>query len=60
MYFDKDVVRSLVDMVMKEARAKWASNFLHKQELAADRNAHFFRGYPGMANYIFNQRTGYI
>jgi hypothetical protein len=54
------VVRSLVDMGMKEARAKWASNFLHKQEFAADRDAHFFRAFPGMADYIFNQRTGYI
>ena len=60
MYFDKEVVRSLVDMGMKEARAKWASNFLHKQEFAADRDAHFFRAFPGMADYIFNQRTGYI
>ena len=60
MYFDKEVVRSLVDMGMTEARAKWTSNFLHKQEFAADRNAHLFRGFPGMANYIFNQSTGYI
>jgi len=60
MYFDKGVVRSLVDMGMKEARAKWASNFLHNQKFAADRNALFFRGFPGMADYIFNQRTGYI
>jgi hypothetical protein len=60
MYFDKEVVRSLVDMGMKEARAKWASNFLHKQEFAADRDAHFFRAFPGMADYIFNQHTGYI
>ena len=60
MYFDKEVVRSLVDMGMKEARAKWASHFLHNQQFAADRNALFFRGFPGMADYIFNQRTGYI
>jgi len=39
MYFDKDVVRSLVDMGMKEARAKWASHFLHDQSFAADRHA---------------------
>jgi len=60
MYFDKDVVRSLVDMGMKEARAKWASHFLHDQCFAADRHAEFFTHVPGMADYIFNKRTGYI
>ena len=60
MYFDKDVVRSLVDMGMNEARAKWASHFLHDQCFAADRHAEFFTNVPGMANYIFSKRTGYI
>ena len=60
MYFDKDVVRSLVDMGMKEARAKWASHFLHDQIFAADRHAEFFTHIPGMADHIFNKRTGYL
>ena len=60
MYFDRDVVRSLVDMGMKEARAKWASHFLHDRNFAAGRHAPFFTHHPGMADYIFNKRTGYI
>ena len=60
MYFDRDVVRSLVDMGIKKARAKWASHFLHDDSFAADRHALFFTHVPGMANYIFDKRTGYI
>ena len=60
MYFDRDVVRSLVDMGMKEARAKWASHFLHDDSFATDRHALFFTHVHGMADYIFNKRTGYF
>ena len=47
-------------MGMKEARAKWASHFLHDQSFAADRHAELFTHIPGMADYIFNKRTGYL
>ena len=60
MYFDRDVVRSLVDMGMKEARAKWASHFLHSQKFAADRNALFFTHVRSWYGRLYFQQARWI